>query len=142
MTDEAARRRRLDELRMAAEDGDAEAMFLLGVAHAQGQGVTRNDVAAARWFQQAARRGHARANTSIGYLHSTGRGVRHDLILAYLFLHEAAQAGDPLASDMLARLRPTMTQAQIKEAEGRRRAQQAAGPGAPSKFKLSPSPEP
>ena len=109
----------VETLRLAAEDGHAESMFLLGVAYAQGQGVERNDVAAARWFHQAARKGHLRAKTSMGYLYSTGRGVRQDAVLAYLFFVQAAAKGDVLATDLLVRLRRSMSQAQLKEAEKR-----------------------
>jgi TPR repeat protein len=110
---------RIGSLRLAAEDGHAESMFLLAIAYAQGQGLERNDVAAARWFHQAARKGHLRAKTSMGYLYSTGRGVRQDPVLAYLFFVQAAAKGDPLATDLIVRLRRTMSPTQLKEAEKR-----------------------
>lgn len=117
--DAQALEQRIGSLRQAAEDGDTEAMFLLAIAYAQGQGTARNDVAAARWFHQAARKGHLRAKTSLGYLYSTGRGVRQDAVLAHLFLFQATARGDPLASDLLARLRRSMSPDQMKEAERR-----------------------
>lgn len=113
----------INHLRLGAEDGNAESMFLLAVAHAQGKGVERSDTAAARWFHQAARKGHLRAKTSMGYLYSTGRGVRQDMVLAYLFFTQAVARGDPLARDLLIKLRRSMSPVQLKEAE--RRAQNA-----------------
>jgi len=107
------------QIRLAAEDGEPESMFLLGVAYAQGKGIERNDTLAARWFHEAARKGHARARTSMGYLYSKGQGVRHDPILAYHFLTQATEMGDSLAADMLTRLKSKMTPEQIKEAERR-----------------------
>ncbi|MCB1970091.1 MAG: sel1 repeat family protein [Geminicoccaceae bacterium] len=110
---------RIAALTFAAEDGQAEAMFLLGVSYAQGQGVERNETAAARWFHQASKRGHARARTSMGYLYSIGKGVRHDVILGFLFLTQASEMGDLLAKDLLSRLRKQMNPAQLREAEKR-----------------------
>jgi TPR repeat protein len=94
-------------LRDRAEDGDPEAMFLLGVAHAQGKGAKLDDMTAVRWFRQAARKGHARAKTSLGYLHAIGRSVPRDRALARALLAEAEAAGDPLARDLLARMGAT-----------------------------------
>ena len=109
----------INGLKLAADDGHPESMFLLGVAYAQGRGVEKSDPTAARWFHQAAKRGHVRARTSMGYLYSIGRGVRHDLILAYLFIYQAMSEGDLLAKDMMNKLRKQMNPAQIKEAEKR-----------------------
>jgi uncharacterized protein len=109
----------IKRLRFKAEDGEAESMFLLGIAYAQGKGVERNDTAAARWFHQAARRGHVRAKASMGYLYATGRGVRHDVVLGYVFLAQAIRQGDPLAGDLLTKLRRTMSPSQLRDAERR-----------------------
>ncbi len=109
----------IDSLRVKAEEGDAEAMFLLGIAYAEGRGIQRNDTAAARWFHQASRKGHQRARTSMGYLYSIGRGVRADPILGYVLLGQVAEAGDPLAQDLLRRLEQKMSQEQLVEARRR-----------------------
>ncbi len=84
-----------ERLRRAAETGDAEAMYLLGVAHAQGRLVGRDEAQAARWFARAAQRHHLRAKVSLGYCCAAGRGVPRDLAKAYILLREAADAGDP-----------------------------------------------
>lgn len=109
----------IEALRFAAEDGHPESMFLLGIAHAQGQGVARDDVAAARWFHRAAKKGHARARTSLAFLYSIGRGVRQDAVLAYVFLARSTAEGDRVAADMLFKLRQRMHPAQVREAERR-----------------------
>lgn len=126
MSSEDSFARRVDGLRFAAEDGHAESMFLLGVAHALGKGVERDDALAARWFHQAARKGHTRARTSLAYLYSVGRGVRRDLLLAYVLLTQAAGEGDVLAKDMLVRLRRRLSPQQLREAE-KRLARQTTG---------------
>ncbi len=112
-------RGKLDSLRMNAEDGDPEAMFLLGIAYAEGRGVEKNDMAAARWFHQASRNGHQRAKTSMGYLYSIGRGVRRDPVLGYVLLSQVAESGDKFAQDMLCRLEQKLSQEQLTEARRR-----------------------
>lgn len=119
MSDGERLRDTIKGLQLRAEDGNAESMFLLGVAYAQGRGVDRNDTAAARWFHQAARKGHVRAKASMGYLYATGRGVRRDPVLGYIFLSQAVRNGDPLAGDLLTKLRRSMSPSQLKEAERR-----------------------
>ncbi len=93
--DGAASAAGLARIRAAAEAGDAEAMYLLGVAYAQGRLVPQSDVEAASWFRRAAARDHLRGRVSLGYCLATGRGVRRDLEKAYILLREAADAGDP-----------------------------------------------
>ncbi len=119
MSGEDDLRRRIEALRFAAEDGHTESMFLLGVACAQGRGVPKDDVLAARWFQQAARKGHARARTSLAYMHMTGRGVRKDPVTAYVLLAQAARDGDRLAADLMIKLRAQLSPRQLDEAQKR-----------------------
>ena len=45
--------------RMAAEQGDANAQFNLGVMYDNGEGVSEDDVEAVRWWRLAAEQGHA-----------------------------------------------------------------------------------
>ena len=44
-------------IRPLANDGDAAAQFNLGLMYMTGQGVSRDDAAAAIWFQKAAEQG-------------------------------------------------------------------------------------
>lgn len=46
-------------LRLAAEQGDADAMQCLGAAYAAGEGVTRDEDLAIMWIAKAAAHGHA-----------------------------------------------------------------------------------
>ena len=51
----------LQYLKPKADQGMAEAQSLLGVIYHQGQGVTRNDSEAVKWFRKAADQGDAQA---------------------------------------------------------------------------------
>jgi TPR repeat protein len=107
----------IEFLKKAADSGNAEAMFLLGVCYARGQKVEQDFTAAAKWFHDASRKGHAAATTSLGFLYARGRGVRLDQKLAYKLMSQGCARGDPAAHDLLAKLRQRMSPPMLKEAE-------------------------
>ena len=55
----------LDWLRKAADQGNAHSQYALGIAYADGYGVTRDRVEAASWFQKASRQGHQQATARL-----------------------------------------------------------------------------
>ena len=52
--------------RLAAEQGDAEAQFILGAMYFQGRGVLKDDAEAVRWYRLAAEQGLADGQNSLG----------------------------------------------------------------------------
>ena len=54
----------------AADQGDADAQFFLGVAYQDGEGVEQSDKEAVRWYRQAADQGKADAHFCLGVLAS------------------------------------------------------------------------
>ncbi|MBB1599514.1 hypothetical protein A9977_05625 [Variovorax sp. UMC13] len=52
-------------LRLAAEQGDADAMQCLGAAHAAGEGVERDENLALIWLAKAAAKGHPIASHQV-----------------------------------------------------------------------------
>ncbi len=64
--------------RKAANQGHAEAQHILGMMHAEGQGLTQNYGAAVKWYRKAADQGYAEAQTSLGVMYEKGRGVTQD----------------------------------------------------------------
>ena len=48
----------LTDIRTIAEQGQAEALFNLGMTYHNGDGVPRNDSEAAKWYRKAAAQGH------------------------------------------------------------------------------------
>ena len=84
-------------LEEAAEQGDAEARFVLGMLYAYGTGV-RQDYAQARlWFEEAAAQGHAEAQHKLGEMYARGWGVRQDGAKALVWYEKAAERGAPAA---------------------------------------------
>jgi len=55
--------------RKAADQDHSLAQFNLGMMHAKGHGVSKDDAEAAAWFQKAARQGDAAAQFNLGKSH-------------------------------------------------------------------------
>ena len=69
----------LDTVRQAADQGDAEAQYNLGVIYNNGEGVPKDDAEAVRWFQLAAEQGYAKAQFELVLqvpLEGRGRSLR------------------------------------------------------------------
>jgi TPR repeat protein len=78
------------EWKVAAEAGQAEAQFDLGVLFAQGLGVQRDLTEAARWYQKAADQGNAEAQFALGQMYSRGWGAPRDEIDALRWFQMAS----------------------------------------------------
>ena len=83
--------------RLAAEQGDAEAQFNLGVRYFHGRGVPEDLQEAIHWVRLAAEQGHAEARISLGVLYDEGRGVPQDHEEAVRWYRLAAEQGHPAA---------------------------------------------
>jgi Sel1 repeat len=84
----------LEELRTAAEGGDAGAQCALG------KKIWKEDVnspEAARWFRAAAEQGHAEAQVSLGMCFFDGKGVDKDRVEAVSWFRKAAEQGHAVA---------------------------------------------
>ena len=93
--------RRFEETQIEAKQGDASAQHNLGWMYRKGEGVLKDDVQAAIWFQEAAEQGHAIAQTMLSEIYYYGRGVREDYAEAAKWFQKDAERGDPRAQYML-----------------------------------------
>lgn len=94
----------LDELRVLATRGHPPSQYLLGVAHARGEGVPRSTTEAAKWYRLAADQNVAAAQGRLGSLYASGDGVPRDLRAAAHWLRRAAVQGNAYAQSNLALL--------------------------------------
>lgn len=76
-----------------ADQGDATAMFNLGVAYASGQGVSRDQDKAVAYYRKAAEKGYAPAQFNLGAAYQNGQGVSKDLTEAAKWWRKAAVHG-------------------------------------------------
>ena len=87
----------MSSLREAADNGDPEALVLVGLATTVGYGVLRDESAAVRSLSHAQRHGDPLGRTMHGLALLFGRGVDQDLVAAAELIGEAAGAGNALA---------------------------------------------
>jgi hypothetical protein len=77
-----------------AENGNADALFNLGLCYANGKGLDPEDaVQAVEYYRQAAAKGHAEALCQLGFCYDTGKGVAPDAVQAVEFYRQAAAKG-------------------------------------------------
>lgn len=94
----------LMEFQRAAEDGDPNAQYNVGLMYLKGEGTTADQTVALRWFRRAARQGQTDAQTFLGALHADGQGVPKDYLRAARWFTRAAEAGHPAAQGFLGQL--------------------------------------
>ena len=74
--------------RKAAEQGDVEAQYDLGLYYYSGRGVKEDLVEAVKWYRMAAEQGHAEAQYKIGWCYSHShiwhKDVKKDLVEAII----------------------------------------------------------
>ncbi|MCC8180963.1 MAG: sel1 repeat family protein [Planctomycetes bacterium] len=92
----------LENLLAAAEEGDPDACYYLGVLHANGVGVEQDYAEAANWYQEAVDLGHPRAHRNLGSLYESGEGVEQDFAKA-VELYKIATSHFPILQWILLR---------------------------------------
>jgi hypothetical protein len=116
LADQRVQAQSLADLRRAADQGDADAEWQMGVRYHSGEDVPRDDVQAMQWFLRAAGRGHVPAQATLGAYYWAGRGVPQDLSKAYFWSALALAQGDENSKSRLEGLASQMTQAQVSAA--------------------------
>ena len=79
--------------RLAADQGDANAQYNLGLKYASGEGVPEDDAEAVRWYRLAADQGLAIAQNNLGLMYASGEGVPEDDAEAVRWYRLAADQG-------------------------------------------------
>jgi TPR repeat protein len=91
----------IEDLRIAAEKGDAEAQYNLGSAYYAGKRVSKNLTEAVKWVRKASEQGNADAQTFLGWLYEEGKGVPKNLVEAVKWYQKAAEQGSAYAQHNL-----------------------------------------
>ena len=85
-----------------AEEGVADAQYLLGFMYAEGQGIEKNFKEAVQWYTKAAEQGHAGAQLTLGMMYAEGQIVEKDDRQAIKWYTKAAEQGNAGVQLMLA----------------------------------------
>lgn len=88
--------------RERAERGDAEAQDNLGWSFYAGEGVSKDEDEAVKWFRKAAEQGNVRAQWHLGHVYrfGTGAGIK-DVNEGLKWWHKAAEGGEARAQWVL-----------------------------------------
>ena len=89
------------EYAQTAQQGNAEAQFILGKSYFEGRGVPNDSYAAAAWYRKAAEQGHTRAQVNLGFMYENGWGVAKDYGQALVWYRKAAKQGNAEAQSNL-----------------------------------------
>jgi TPR repeat protein len=81
----------------AAEQGHAEAQYLLSCLYHSGRGVPQDDMQAAEWCRKAAEQGILGAQLSLAVMYAEGQGVLQDYTQAAFWHRKAAEQGNAKA---------------------------------------------
>ena len=85
----------IESFREAAEDGNADAQFNLGLMYLKGEGVDEDYAQALEWFTKSAEQGNVRAETNLARMYAQGKGVAPDYGTAVSWFRKAADQGYP-----------------------------------------------
>lgn len=83
-------------LKEAAKSNDPAALFNLGVAYYNGDGVRKNEFKAFRCFRDAAERGDSDAQHALALCYQNGQGVTQSGLRACAWMSKSAENGSPL----------------------------------------------
>ena len=100
-----------------AEQGNAEAQFVLGNLYDYGEGVNQDYREAVRLYRLAADQGHADAQHNLGLMYANGWGVLQDNKKAHMWFNIARSNGSYWADDNIKILTQRMTPAAIDKAQ-------------------------
>ena len=94
----------IQKLHRAAEAGNYNLMYRLGVLYENGEGVSHSLPQAIQWYGRAAAGGSLPAMVQIGALYQDGRGVAENYHKAMLWYRKAAAKGSPIAAFLVGSL--------------------------------------
>jgi len=93
MADEKKDKKKFEETKVRAVNGDALSQLILGQMYIEGYGVLKDHKEAARWWIKAAEQGNALAQFSLAKKYQGGKGVLQDHKEAVRWYRKAAEQG-------------------------------------------------
>lgn len=104
-------------LEKSAENGNTEAMIVLGRLSQTGVGILQNFCNAVKWIEMAAARGNLDGMLELGRLYRDGIGVEPDPVRAYVWFNRAAAAHNIDAVRERENIARTLAPNDLKEAQ-------------------------
>lgn len=110
----------LDLISPLAEQGNADAQFMLGRMYDSGHGVPKDYAAAVAWWRRAANQGNAQAQVNLGYMYRLGQGIPQDDVQAHVWLSLAASRRSAVAEEDRKRIIETIGFIELKLTDDQR----------------------
>ena len=104
-------------LRPLAEQGDAEAQYILASFYREGTGLLQDFKESVRWYRKAAEQGHLGAQNDFGVMYAKSYGIAKDLVRAHMWYNLSGSKGNEKGSKNRDLLTKEMTPSQISEAQ-------------------------
>lgn len=104
-------------LQQSAENGNTEAMIVLGRLSRTGVGILQNFGQSAKWIETAAARGNPEGMLELGRLYRDGIGVEKDPVRAYVWFNRASAARNLDAVRERDTIASTLTPVELKAAQ-------------------------
>lgn len=104
-------------LQLSAENGNTEAMIVLGRLSRSGVGILQNFGQASKWIQTAAARGNPEGMLELGRLYRDGVVLKKDLVLAYVWFNRASAARNLDAVREREEVAQALSAEELKEAQ-------------------------
>jgi len=89
-----SREKSLSKHLQAAENGDSDAQYRIGLMYLNGEGVSQDLAQAARWYRKAAEQGNSDAQFGLGVLYFHGQGVPENTEETAKWYRRAAEQGN------------------------------------------------
>jgi len=100
----------------AANAGDKEAQYQLGLYYSEGKLTAANYPLAISWLKKASSQAHLNAQVKLGYLYFKGQGTPVDNLQAYIIFKIAAINGSDEAMDVADEVATQMTPQELQQA--------------------------
>lgn len=89
------------QLKVLAEQGNAEAQFILAGRYKKGIGIRKDFAKVVEWYTKASEQGFVMAQYNLAECYEIGRGVIKDIEKAVEWYTKAAEQGDQEAKEKL-----------------------------------------
>jgi TPR repeat protein len=103
--------------RLSAEQGHVLAQSALAYMYVAGNGVLQDDAEAMNWYRKAAEQGDSFSQYKLGLMYANGISVIEDDVIAHMWYNISGANGEALASELLDKIKQSMTREEIAEAQ-------------------------
>jgi len=101
----------------AAEQGNVDAQYNLGLMYNNGQGVIQDYKEAVKWYTKAAEQGNVDAQYNLGLMYYKGQGVPKDYVMAHMYWNISGVSGYKNVINNRGIVEKQMTSSQIEKAQ-------------------------